>query len=185
MKCFPISTSALLLALTATTGFAQSPDPKVACLRGTWAPDLDEMKASLRAQVDTPDVKFSGSLSMIINTTNVMDGVEFHADNWSLLRIYPDKPDTALTVNGVAKLSISAPHWGSFYLAEASNTYVQKLETPGPEGPINDPEIDPIRAMLPMGEFASGEWTCVDDVLEFSVTSQDPDGQLIETWYRQ
>lgn len=110
---------------------------------------------------------------MIITAANVVDGVEFHADNWSSLRRYPDKPDTGLTVNRVAKLSISAPRWAKFHLSEGANTYVQKLETPGLDGPLNDPEIDPIRAMPPMGDFAGGEWTCGNNVIQFMVVDQN------------
>lgn len=80
------------------------------------------MKASSRAQVDTPNVEFSGRLWMVVNATNVMDGVKIHANNWTLLCMYFDKPDPGFTVNGVAMLSLSTPQGGSFHLAETSKT---------------------------------------------------------------
>ena len=180
-----VTTMFILFGLVAAPAFSQSRNPQVACLGGTWTPDLEKMKAAIGAQIDTPNVEYSGSLSMVINEINVPDGVEFHADGWTLLRLYDDKPDSGFTVTGVAMLNMSAPPGGSFYFSEISNTYLQKLITPGPEGPINDPIIDPVRGMLLMGEWARGSWTCKDDVIHFTVSDQDPDGQLIETWYRQ
>lgn len=150
-----------------------------ACLLGSWEPDLDQFRAYIGPLLDTTNFELSGTLSMHIGEES--QG-EFRVENWSVLRILDNKDNVEMQVSGVAKFTIAAPS-RKFYLNETSNTYAQQVishrethSTPMP--------TDPIKAMLPMGDWAEGQVSCENDQITFEVTEQDPDGHLIETWYR-
>jgi len=142
-------------------------------------PDLEQFKTYIAPQLDTPNFELSGTLSMHIGEGGQ---AEFRAQNWSILRIFDDKDNIELLVDGVAKFTIAAPG-STFYLAETSNTYEQQIITHH-ETYSNPISMDPVKVMLPMGDWAEGKVTCEKDQITFEVTEQDPDGHLIDTWYR-
>jgi len=88
--------------------------------------------------------------------------------------------ETEFVLNGISLNSIAATSSGSFHISQQSNTYVQTSFEFGLETPERLFEW-----MLPVGEWASGKWSCADDVIQFTVSDQDSDGHLVETWYRQ
>ena len=150
-----------------------------ACLLGSWEPDLEQFKAYIAPHLDAPNFELSGTLSMHIGEGGQ---AEYRAENWSILRIFDNKDNLELYVNGVATFTTAAPS-RNFYLAETSNTYEQQIIAHRKTyfSPI---PTDPIKKMLPMGDWAKGTLTFENDQITFEVTEQDPDGHLIETWYR-
>ncbi|MBL4806147.1 MAG: hypothetical protein JKY31_02540 [Rhodobacteraceae bacterium] len=182
MKYFSIPAAALLLATSVLPAFSQ-PTP---CSVGTWAPDYDALEARIKDQIDAPNAVFSGTIMMVISMTNSAEELQFQAENWTVERKDDADDDARLVLNGTSLNSLMVNQTSAslevtdFHMAQQSNNYAQTF--------IHDRvemNIGLIESMLPVGEWASGEWSCVDDVIQFTIYDQDSDGHLVETWYRQ
>lgn len=171
MKYFSIPAAALLLATSVSPALSQSAE----CLIGTWTPDYDALEARIKDFISAPNAEFSGSLLMIVSTTNVLEGLEIRAEEWSVQR---KDEDTKFILNGSSLNSFAVA--SNFFISQQSNNYVQTLISGGIETPIAVQEW-----MLPLGGFAQGIWECADDVIQFTVTGQYAETPLIENWYRQ
>lgn len=176
MKYFSIPAAALLLATSVSPAISQP----TGCSIGTWTPDYDALEARIRNQIDAPNAEFSGIVLMVIGMTNSAEELQFQIEDWSIQRKDSADDDTKFVLNGISLNSIAATSSGSFHISQQSNTYVQTSIEFGLESSERLFEW-----MLPVGEWASGKWSCVDDVIQFSVRDQDSDGHLVETWYRQ
>lgn len=174
MKYFSIPAAALLLATSVSPAISQSAE----CLIGTWTPDYDALEARIKEFIDAPNAEFSGALLMIVSTTNVLEGLEIRAEEWSVQRKDSEGDDSAFILNGSSLNSFAVS--SNFFISQQSNDYVQTLISGGIETPIALQEW-----MLPLGDFAQGIWACADDTIQFTVTGQYADGQLVVTWYRQ
>lgn len=171
--------STLLFSLTSTPVLAVDLVDK--CLVGKWVPDYGKVSRRLNKLSNAPRNKLSGSVLMIIKARGQS---EFRVKHWSFMRFYTNKPKEELLVSGKAKFTVSAPMGGEFHFAEQSNTYKQQIIVHH-EGYTIDLDTDPIREMLPMGEWAHGTWKCNAKTLTFKVTDQDSDGKMFTVWRRK
>lgn len=173
-----------------TSSQAQSQLTGRECLTGDWVPDQEKYEFYILSILNTaPSVRFSGTMTMSIKD----ESAELHAEDWAVVKVFGATSEVQLILNGKAQYSMVTTSGattpanldGKFHLTQESNAYKQTSISRNNGELLSDDEVSLIKPLLPVGEWASGHWSCQNDLLTFEVTDQNSDGQLLETWQRK
>lgn len=150
------------------------------CLVGSWAPDFAAMEQQFVEVAKADSASISGGMVMIIAADQTGS---YQANDLNFVIENAGLPKTTVSMNGTGAFSVVADG-GSFEFTMGAFDYAMVATIDMNGSPVTM-DIPFSEEMAPMGGNTSGTYTCDATTVEYTITGENAQSDIVNRWYRQ